>query len=59
MGFDKGDTVTLRDKHHEKNGEKGEIVEISETMFGDETYTIEIDGERIAGLGESQLEEDT
>lgn len=47
----------LRDKHHDKDGEEGEVVEISETMFGDQTYTITVDDERIAGLGEDQLEE--
>ncbi|MDY6778985.1 MAG: DUF1918 domain-containing protein [Halobacteria archaeon] len=57
MGFEKGDKVVLKDKHHDKDGEEGEVVEISETMFGDENYTIEVEGERIAGLGESQLEE--
>lgn len=56
MTFEKGDKVILKDKYHEKDGEEGEVVEISETMFGDESYTIEIDGERIAGLGEEQLE---
>ncbi|MDY7083341.1 MAG: DUF1918 domain-containing protein [Halobacteria archaeon] len=57
MAFEKGDKVILNDKHHEKDGEEGEVVEISETMFGDQTYTVSVDGERIAGLGEGQLEE--
>ncbi len=57
MAFEKGDAVVLRDEHHEKDGEEGEVVEVSETMFGDETYTIEVDGTRVAGLGEGQLDE--
>lgn len=56
MSFEKGDAVVLHDEHHEKDGEEGEVVEISETMFGDQNYTVEIDGQRIAGLGEGQLE---
>lgn len=56
MAFEEGDKVILRDKHHEKDGMEGEVVELSETMFGDQNYIIEIEGERIAGLGEEQLE---
>lgn len=57
MAYEKGDKVVLKDKHHDKDGMEGEVVETSETMFGDYTYTVSIDGERIAGLGEDQLEE--
>ncbi|MFP4631986.1 MAG: DUF1918 domain-containing protein [Halobacteriales archaeon] len=57
MAYEKGDSVVLRDKHHEKDGVEGEVVEVSETMFGDHTYTVEVEGERVAGLGESQLEQ--
>lgn len=57
MSFEKGDAVILRDDYHDKDGEEGEVVEVSETMFGDESYTIEVDGERVAGLGEGQLDE--
>jgi len=56
MGFEEGDKVIFKDEHHEKDGEEGEVVEISETMFGDESYTIEVEGETIGGLGEGQLE---
>ncbi len=56
MSFEEGDKVILRDKHHEKNGMEGEVVDTSETMFGDKNYIVEIDGEKIAGLGESQIE---
>lgn len=57
MAYEKGDSVVLRDKHHDKDGMEGEVVEVSETMFGDQTYTITVEDERIAGLGEDQLEE--
>ena len=57
MSFEKGDEIVLKDEHHELNGEEGEVVEISETMFGDHTYTVEVDDTRIAGLGDGQLEE--
>ncbi|MDZ7689059.1 MAG: DUF1918 domain-containing protein [Halobacteriales archaeon] len=56
MSFEEGDKVIFRDEHHEKNGEEGEIVQVSETMFGDESYTVEVEGETIGGLGEDQLE---
>lgn len=57
MGYEKGDRVILRDEYHDKDGEEGEIVEVSETMFGDESYTIEVHDTRVAGLGESQLDD--
>ena len=56
MGFEEGDKVIFRDEYHEKDGEEGEVVQISETMFGDETYTVEVEDETIGGLGEDQLE---
>jgi len=57
MGFEEDDKVIFRDEYHEKDGEEGKIVQVSETMFGDETYTVEVDDETIGGLGEDQLEE--
>ena len=56
MSFEEGDKVIFRDDYHEKDGEEGEIVQVSETMFGDESYTVEVEGETIGGLGEDQLE---
>ena len=56
MGFEEGDKVIFRDEYHEKDGEEGEVVQISETMFGDETYTVEVEDETIGGRGEDQLE---
>ena len=43
MGFEKGDSVVLHDKHSNYDGEVGEITRISETMFGDENYTVSFD----------------
>ena len=56
MSFEEGDKIIFRDEHHEKNGEEGKITQVSETMFGDESYTVEVEGETIGGLGEDQLE---
>jgi hypothetical protein len=56
MSFEEGDKVIFKDEYHEKGGEQGEVVQISETMFGDESYTVEVEGETIGGLGEDQLE---
>jgi len=50
MSFEKGDSVRLQDKHSEHDGEVGEITQVSETMFGDETYTVQFDGGQEAGL---------
>ncbi len=56
MSFEEGDKVIFKDEYHEKDGEEGEIVQVSETMFGDESYTVDVEGETIGGLGEDQLE---
>ncbi|MGK2230096.1 MAG: hypothetical protein ACI9QA_000246 [Methanobacteriota archaeon] len=56
MSFEEDDKVIFRDEYHEKDGEEGKVVQVSETMFGDETYTVEVDDETIGGLGEDQLE---
>jgi len=61
MSFEKGDQVRLRDKHSEHDGEVGEVTQVAETMFGDETYTVQFDEGREAGLPADALEtvEDT
>ena len=56
MTFEEGDKVIFKDEYHEKDGQEGEVTQVSETMFGDQTYTIEVEGETIGGLGEDQLE---
>jgi hypothetical protein len=56
MSFEKGDSVRLQDKHSEHDGEVGEVTQVSETMFGDETYTVQFDGGQEAGLPADALE---
>jgi hypothetical protein len=56
MELEKGDNVVLRDKHSEYDGETGEITQVSETMFGDETYTVSFEDGQEAGLSEGALE---
>jgi len=57
MSFEKGDSVRLQDKHSEHDGEVGEVTQVAETMFGDETYTVRFDDGREAGLPADALEE--
>jgi hypothetical protein len=56
MSFEKGDEVILHDEHSEYDGETGEITRISETMFGDENYTISFEEGQEAGVPEDNLE---
>jgi hypothetical protein len=56
MGFEEGDSVVLQDKHSEYDGQTGEITQVSETMFGDETYTVSFEDGQEAGLSEGALE---
>lgn len=56
MGFEKGDTVVLDDQHSEHDGEVGEVTQVSETMFGDENYTVQFEDGQEAGVPESALE---
>ena len=57
MAFEKGDKVLFHDKHSEYDGETGEVTQISETMFGDNTYIVEFDEGQEAGIAEESLEE--
>jgi len=56
MSFEEGDTVVLNDKHSEYDGEVGEITQVSETMFGDENYTISFEDGQEAGVPGDALE---
>ncbi|WP_436902996.1 DUF1918 domain-containing protein [Halovenus halobia] len=56
MSFEKGDHVILHDEHSEYDGETGEITRVSETMFGDENYTISFEDGQEAGIPEDNLE---
>ena len=56
MGFEKGDAVVLRDEHSDHDGEVGEVSQVSETMFGDNTYIVQFDEGQEAGIPEDALE---
>ena len=56
MAFEKGDSVVLHDKHSDYDGEVGEITQVSETMFGDENYTISFEDGKEHGVPEDSLE---
>lgn len=56
MSFEKGDRVVLRDEHSEYDGETGTIEQVSETMFGDETFVISFEEGQEAGISEDAIE---
>jgi len=56
MALEKGDSVVLYDKHSEYDREVGEIEQVSETMFGDENYTVSFEDGREAGIPADALE---
>ncbi|MFQ3320017.1 MAG: hypothetical protein ACI8UR_002012 [Natronomonas sp.] len=56
MAFEKGDDVILHDKHSEYDGEVGEVSQVSETMFGDNTYIVQFEEGQEAGIAEESLE---
>lgn len=56
MAFEKGDNVVLHDKHSEYDGETGEVTQVSETMFGDNTYIVDFEEGQEAGVAEASLE---
>lgn len=56
MSFEEGDHVRLNDKHSEHDGQVGEITQVMETMFDDQTYTINFDDGQEAGVPPDQLE---
>jgi len=56
MGFEKGDSVVLHDKHSDYDGEVGEITQVSETMFGDENYIVSFGDGKEPGIPADSLE---
>lgn len=56
MSFEEDDTVVLRDKHSEFDGEAGTVTQVVETMFGDATYTVSFEEGQETGIPEEQLE---
>ncbi len=55
MSFEKGDVVVLHDEHSEYDGETGTVEQVSETMFGDETYVISFEEGQEAGIAADAL----
>ena len=56
MAFEKGDRVVFHDKHSEFDGETGEVSQVSETMFGDNTCIVDFEEGQEAGIAEESLE---
>ncbi len=56
MAFEKGESVVFHDKHSEFDGETGEVTQVSETMFGDNTYIVDFEDGQEAGIAEESLE---
>jgi hypothetical protein len=56
MALEKGATVILHDEHSEYDGETGEITRVSETMFGDENYTVSFEDGKEPSVPEDSLE---
>ncbi|MFO7925880.1 MAG: DUF1918 domain-containing protein [Halobacteriota archaeon] len=56
MAFEKGDRVVFDDKHSDYDGETGEVTQVSETMFGDNTYIVSFEEGQEAGIAEESLE---
>jgi hypothetical protein len=56
MSFDEDDEVIHEDKHSEYDGERGRVTQVSETMFGDATYTVQFEDGQEAGLPADALE---
>jgi len=46
----------FHDKHSEYDGETGEVTQVSETMFGDNTYIVDFEEGQEAGIAEESLE---
>lgn len=56
MSYDDGDQVVLHDEHSDHDGEVGTVSQVMETMFGDETYTVQFEDGQETGLAADQLE---
>ncbi|MFW6448428.1 MAG: DUF1918 domain-containing protein [Halobacteriota archaeon] len=56
MSFEEGDRVIIRDQHSDHDGETGEITQVVETMFGDETYTVSFEEGQETGVPADLLE---
>ncbi|MFB6163898.1 MAG: DUF1918 domain-containing protein [Haloarculaceae archaeon] len=55
MSFEEDDAVILHDEHSEYDGEEGTITQVMETMFGDETYTVNFEDGQESGVPADSL----
>ena len=56
MSYAEDEQVILHDEHSEYDGEVGTITQVMETMFGDETYTVNFEDGQESGVPEDSLE---
>ena len=56
MTFEEDDRVVLHDEHSDYDGEEGTVMQVVETMFGDENYTVSFEDGQEAGVPEDDLE---
>lgn len=56
MSFEEDQQVILHDEHSEYDGEIGTVTQVMETMFGDETYTVNFEDGQESGVSEDTLE---
>lgn len=56
MSFEEDQQVILHDEHSEYDGETGTVTQVMETMFGDETYTVNFEDGQESGVSEDALE---
>ncbi|PSQ39340.1 DUF1918 domain-containing protein [Halobacteriales archaeon SW_5_70_135] len=56
MSYEEGDHVRLHDEHSEYDGQVGEITQVMQTMFDDQTYTVSFEDGQEAGVPSDQLE---
>lgn len=56
MSYAEDERVILHDEHSEFDGEVGTVTQVMETMFGDETYTVNFEEGQESGVPEDSLE---
>ena len=56
MSFEEDDTVVLNDEHSDYDGETGRVTQVMETMFGDNTYTVQFEEGQETGVPADALE---
>lgn len=56
MSFEKDDRVVLNNKHSEFDGKTGATTQVTESMFGESTYTTNFNKDQEVGTTQDQLE---